>query len=209
MRRAEIDEQNQWMLKRQREFRMAADVVTGAWMKFAEVQAVAVIGSVAKPLWKEIPRFSPFRRSGIEIWHECGDLDLALWADSQGRLGEIRRAADRALRNAFEAGAGISVVSHQLDVFLIEPGTDRYLGRLCSFNQCPKDKPACFVPGCGDIPFNKRIDGFTPYVDLLAPALHAMLYERGAGRLRSALDLPGVEEESASSKRVSPDKKSG
>src|SRR5215510_6021731 len=110
-------------------------------MTFEEVQAVAVIGSVAKPLWKEVPRFREFRRAGIEVWHECGDLDLALWIDSQHRLEELRRAIDRALRKAYEEGIGVSVVSHQLDVFLIEPDSNRYLGRLCNFNRCPKDKP--------------------------------------------------------------------
>jgi hypothetical protein len=190
MRGAKIEEQNGFMLRRQREFRMAADVVTDAWMAFAEVQAVAVIGSVARTLWKEVPRFSEFRRAGIEVWHECGDLDLALWLDSQERLEQLRRATSRALRAAFEAGTGVSIVDHQLDVFLIEPGSDRYLGRLCSFNQCPKGKRDCLVPGCGAIPFNKRIEEFKPHGDLLAPARHAMLYERGKGRLRSALDLP-------------------
>ena len=86
MKRAAIEQQNQGLLRRQREFRLAADVVIDAWMAFAEVQAVAVVGSVAKVLWKEIPRFSDFRRAGIEVWHECGDLDLALWIDSQERL---------------------------------------------------------------------------------------------------------------------------
>ena len=190
MRRAAIEEQNRFMLERQRQFRMAADVVTEAWMAFAEVHAVAVIGSVAKALWKEVPRFREFRRERIEVWHECGDLDLALWLDSQERLGELRRAAARALQAAFEAGTGVSIVSHQLDVFLIEPGSDRYLGRLCSFSQCPKGKPECCVPGCGAIQFNKVVDGFVPYADLLAPASHAMLYQRAIGRLRSALDLP-------------------
>jgi hypothetical protein len=95
--------------------------VTDAWARFAEVRAVAVIGSVAKELWKEVPRFSEFRRERIEVWHECSDLDLALWIDSQDRLGALRRAADQALREAFKAGSGISVVLHQLDVFLIEP----------------------------------------------------------------------------------------
>jgi hypothetical protein len=205
MRRAEIEEQNGFMLKRQREFRMAADVVVDAWMAFAEVQAVAVIGSVAKTLWKEVPRFSEFRRAGIEVWHECGDLDLALWLDSQERLGQLRRATSRALRAAFEAGTGVSIVAHQLDVFLIEPGSDRYLGRLCSFNECPKGKRECLVPGCGAVPFNKRIEGFKPHSDLLAPARHAMLYERGAGRLRSALDLPTPQPEQApSARRVAP-----
>jgi hypothetical protein len=84
VRRAAIEEQNQLMLRRQQEFRRAADVVTDAWTAFAEVQAVAVVGSVAKALWKEIPRFSDFRRAGIEVWHECADLDLALWIRRNG-----------------------------------------------------------------------------------------------------------------------------
>ena len=50
MRRSEIEEQNAYLLKRQRDFRMAADVAADAWMTFSEVQAVAVIGSVAKVL---------------------------------------------------------------------------------------------------------------------------------------------------------------
>jgi hypothetical protein len=193
VKRAAIEQQNQGLLRRQREFRLAAVVVTDAWMAFAEVQAVAVVGSVAKVLWKEIPRFSDFRRAGIEVWHECGDLDLALWIDSQERLGSLRRAAAQALRAAFERGDETSVVSQQLDVFMIEPGSDRYLGRLCSFNACPKGKRDCLVPGCGAIPFNKVIAEFKPRADLLESARYAMLYERGVGRLRSALDLPSVE----------------
>jgi hypothetical protein len=191
MRRAEIEAQNEYLLKQQHDFRMAADVVTDAWTSFPEVQAIAVIGSVAKSLWKEIPRFSDFRRAGIEVWHECRDLDLALWLDSQERLGLLRRAAVQALRKALESSARISIASHQLDVFLFEPDSDRYLGRLCSFNQCPKGKPACLVPGCGETPFNRRVDGFKPHDDLLVPSVGGMLYQRGAGRLRSALDLPG------------------
>lgn len=195
MPRAAIDEQNRYLLERQRQFRVAADVVADAWMGFSEIQAVAVIGSVAKPLWKEIPRFSDFRRERIEVWHECRDLDLALWIDQQHRLHEIRRAGNRALQKAYESGVGISVVDHQVDVFLFEPGSDVYLGRLCKFNRCPKEKPDCLVPGCGAIPFNKVIPDFVPRADLLAPVRHGMLFRRGAGRLRSALDLPVVEPE--------------
>jgi len=195
LRNSVIAEQNRYLLQRQREFRMAADVVTDAWMRFEEVRAVAVIGSVAGLLWKEVPRFSEFRREGIEVWHECHDLDLALWLESQHRLGELRRATGHALRTAFESGAGISIVPHQLDVFLFEPETDNYLGRLCSFSRCPKDKADCLAPGCGAIPSNKRVMGFEPRADLLAPAAGAMLYERGKGRLRSALDLPTVADE--------------
>jgi hypothetical protein len=93
MRRAKIEEQNAYLPRRQRDFRIAANGVADAWMTFCEVQAVAVIGSVAKALWKEIPRYSEFRRAGVEVWHECKDFDLALWIDSPGRLRELRRAA--------------------------------------------------------------------------------------------------------------------
>jgi hypothetical protein len=190
LKRAEIEEQNRYMLRQQNDFRRAADVVTDALMTFEEVEAVAVIGSVAKSLWKEVPRFREFRRAGIELWHECRDLDLAVWISSQLRLGALRRARDSALRRGFESG-GSSAASHQVEIFLIEPGTDRYLGRLCNYNECPKGKPECRVPGCGAVPFNKCIDGFVPHADLLASASYAMLYQRGAGRLRSALDLAG------------------
>jgi hypothetical protein len=194
MRRAKIKEQNEYLLIQQRRFRVAADVVTDAWMAFPEVHAVAVICSVAKALWKEVPRFSDFRRERIEVWHECRDLDLAIWIESQQNLHEIHRAANRALSKAFESGADTSVVPHQLDIFMFDPASDAYLGRLCSFNQYPKGKRDCLVPGCGAIAFNKVIDGFVPRADLLAPAQYATLYRRGVGRLRSALDLPGVEE---------------
>lgn len=197
MRRSEIAQQNRFMRLRQHEFRIAADVVTDAWMSFPDVQAVAVIGSVAKPLWKEVPRFSDFRREGVEIWHECKDLDLAIWIESQEHLGGLRRAAAKALRSAYERGAGTSVVSQQLDVFLIEPGSNRYLGRLCHFKACPNDKRECATPGCGAIPFNRAIADFKPEPDLLEPAGHATLYRRGKGRLRSAIELPAVDESSS------------
>jgi len=202
VKRAEIDEQNRYLLQLQQDFRRAADVVTDALMTFEEVEAIAVIGSVAKSLWKEVPRFSEFRRAGIEVWHECKDLDLAVWISSQHRLGALRRARDVALRKGYESGKGPSTANHQVDIFLIEPGTDRYLGRLCNFNSCPKDKPECRVPGCGAVSFNRYFDGFVPHSDLLASAEYAMLYGRGAGRLRSALDLPGTFDQERGARRV-------
>jgi hypothetical protein len=193
MKRAKIEEQNRCLLDRQRQFRIAADVVAQALIDFPEVEAIAVIGSVAKRLWKEVPRFREFRRAGIEVWHECKDLDLALWLASQDRLEEMRRAKEYALHEAYRSGKGISFVGHQVEIFLFEPMTNEYLGRLCSFNHCPKGKRDCLVPDCGAIPFNKIVDGFVPRSDLLAGAEQAMLYRKRTGQLRSALDLPGVE----------------
>lgn len=79
--------------------------------------------------------------------------------------------------------------SKQEEVFLFEPESDRYLGRLYNFNECPKGKPDCLIPGCGAIAFNKVVDGFVPRADLLAGAYKH--YERKTGLLQPALDLPG------------------
>ncbi|WP_022729107.1 hypothetical protein [Fodinicurvata sediminis] len=190
MKKAVIDEQNRHLIRQQELFRKAADVVVRAWKPFEEVQAIAVVGSVAGPLWKEVPRFREFRRARIEVWHECGDLDIALWLDSQDRLEDLRRAKDRCLREANESGEDVSTPGNLVDTFLFEPESGRYLGRLCRYNECPKGKADCEVPGCGRIPFNKKIPEFVPYADLLNQARTNLLYERTQGVLRSALELP-------------------
>lgn len=117
------------MVRRQQAFRVAADVVAGALSEFSEVEAVAVIGSAARPLWKEVPRFGGFRRKQIMIWHECGDLDLAVWVTSCERLEKMRQARDQSLaaagRNLFRDRLGplpLAVTGHQAEVFLFEPG---------------------------------------------------------------------------------------
>ena len=209
MRRSAIEDQNRYLLNRQREFRIAADVVSDALARLAEVEAVAVIGSVAQTLWKEVPRFSEFRRAGIEVWHECGDLDLAVWVDDQQRLGAIRRSISQPLQRAFQSSKGISVVSHQVDVFLFEAGSRTYSGRLCRFAQCPKGKRECLAPGCGAVPYNQVLPEFKPWPDLLSGADDAMLYRRGHGRLRSALDLPVPDEDDDSSVALLPGKPAG
>ena len=191
MRRAAIVEQERSLIARQQAFRRAADVVTDCWMGFRDIVAVSLIGSVSRPLWREVPRFSAFRHARIAVWHECKDVDLAVWIEDLSRLDKMRQAAVDALRNA----VGLGVADHQVDAFLIEPGTDRYLGRLCHFATCPKGKRECAVPGCGATPFLRQHEAFVPGDNLLAPARFAMLYRRGEGRLRSALDLPGTPED--------------
>jgi hypothetical protein len=117
LRRTEIEEQNRHLLRLQHNLRRSADIVTDALMTFEEVEAVAVIGSAAKPLWKEVPRFREFRRAGIEVWHECKDLDLAVWISSQHRLGALRHARDLALRKAYASGRGQALPVTKLKYF--------------------------------------------------------------------------------------------
>ena len=189
---AGIEEQNQDLLRRYREFRIAADAVTTAWRAHSHVLAIALIGSVARDPWKEVPRFSPYRLARVELWHECKDLDLAIWLSNLSDLNALRRRSAAALRKLMER-ARIGVAAHQVDVFILEPETDRYLGRLCGFNACPKGKRECLVPGCGDVPFLRQHEDFAWSPDTLAPGRAVRLFDRASGTVAKAADrsLPG------------------
>jgi hypothetical protein len=176
------------MLARQATFRRAADAIAADLAKIPEVRAVALFGSLARPLVREVPRFQPFKRHGIEILHECGDIDLAIAIDRLDNLAALNRARNRAVVDLFKQ-SGIGVAHHQVDVFLFGEGWNDYLGRLCSFAQCPKGKVECLTPGCGREPFLRQHKGFVLEPGALAPNLSVPLYERGRGFLRRASDL--------------------
>jgi hypothetical protein len=91
--------------------------------------------------------------------HVCKDIDLAVWVSDTGHLRAMQKASVKALSLLF-AEHGIGVAHHQVDLFIMEPGSDRYLGRLCTYNQCPKDKPECRALGCGATPLMRQIDDF-------------------------------------------------
>ncbi len=184
-----IAETNRRLVQRQRLFRRAADIASATLVSFDEVAAVALFGSVAKSLWKELPRFSSYRRAGIALWHECADVDIAVWLGRRDRLREMRRRINSALPGIFEE-TGLGVASHQLDIFVFEPGTDHYLGRMCQFKTCPARKAECLVPSCGATPFLQQHDGFVLYPDALEPARAIKLFDRANGEILQAVDLP-------------------
>ena len=187
--RAGIEEQNRLLLDRYRHFRLAADAVTATWQSHPHAMAVSLIGSVARDPWKEVPRFTPYRRARIELWHECKDLDLALWLSDLSDLNALRRKSAAAVRKLMERRR-IGVAAHQVDVFILEPGTDRYLGRLCAFNACPKGKRECLVPGCGETPFLRQHEEFEWWADTLAPGKAVRLFDRASGTVATAAGLP-------------------
>ena len=193
--RAGSEEQNGLLLDRYREFRIAADTMAAALRGHPHVLAVSLIGSLARDPWKEVPRFAPYRRARIELWHECKDLDLALWLSDLSELNVLRRTCAAALVKLMERQR-IGVAAHQVDVFILEPGTDRYLGRLCSFNACPKGKRECRVPGCGAAPFLRQHEEFEWWADTLAPGRAVCLFDRATGTSAKAADLslPGPAE---------------
>jgi hypothetical protein len=192
--RRKIAEENRAMLERQARFRVAADVVTAALAQFPEVEEIALIGSAARPLWPEVPRFSPYRQQRVEIWHECKDVDLAVWLSQLDKLRELNRARNSSVQRVFEM-TGSGVANHEVEVFILEPGTNRYLGRLCRFNQCPKGKLACTVPGCGREAFLQQHEDFVFWNSTLDEARIMRLYRRPDGIIRRAADTPASGQE--------------
>lgn len=175
----EVEDQNRDLLRRQQEFRRAATRVAAAFAAVPAVRRVALFGSVALPLEKEVPRFRRFRRAGIRVWHECQDVDLAVWLDDLGCLRALQKASARAL-NALLQEESIGVAHHQVDVFLFEPGTDRYLGRLCRFSSCPREKLECRVPGCGATLFLRQHEDFHLDPRSLDPGRQIRLLDRSS-----------------------------
>lgn len=175
-----IDEENELMLMRWHSFRVAAEFVATRFAQLPMVEKVVLFGSAAVPLKKEVPRFNQFRRARQPVWHECGDVDLAVWVNDLEDLNRLRKATNGALSEAlreFEVG----VANHQVDVHLMEPGSDRYLGRLCHYNTCPKGKPACRVPGCGAKLFIQQFAKYAFRAESIEAGRIHVLFDRAAG----------------------------
>ena len=183
---AGIAKEDEVLLHRYRDFRRAADALAAAWRDRPEVMAVAP--------WKEVPRFSTYRRAGIALWHEVGDLDLAVWLAHTRDLGDLRRTTGRVAHRLFEE-SGSPLAAHHVDAFLFEHETGRYLGRLCGFNRCPKGKRDCGVEGCGAVPFLKQIEGFRFRPETVAEDRAVRLFDRASGLVQQAADLPLPDEE--------------
>ncbi len=179
------------MLRRQADFRLGADAVAAALARFPQVAAIALIGSVARPLQREPSPFSPYRRQGIEILHHCKDVDLAVWLDHLDGLDTLNKARSLAVQR-LHAECGVGVAHHQVEIFIFQAGGEDYLGRLCTFSVCPKGKRACLVPGCGQTKLLRQHEDFVFWPEGLAEDRSIRLYERGKGIVRRAAEGVGA-----------------
>ena len=173
----DIDEQNRYLLRRQKEFLLAARFLAAECSSVDAVEKIVLFGSVANALEKEVPRFREYRTRGIRVWHECKDIDVAVWVTDLSCMRSLQKARSRAI-NELLAREHIGVAHHQLDAFIMQHGTDRYLGRLCTFARCPRDKPECLTPGCGDVPLLKQHEQFVLLENALHPDRSIVLFER-------------------------------
>lgn len=176
---AEVDKHNRLMLARQQNFRRAAEAVAQALAGQPAVQKVVLFGSVALPLRKEVPRRAPrLRRARIAVWHECNDVDLAVWLSELSGLSALRRLIARTVQT-LPVSFGGGVPHHAVDVHILEPGTNRYRGRLCIYSQCPNYKPECYVAGCGAVPFLQQFRDYEFDPRALALDRSVTLFSRG------------------------------
>jgi len=179
----DLDEQDARTLRRQCLFRWAAQFVAIALSQLPEVSKVAAFGAVARPLKNEVPRFSQYRRHGIEVLHECADLDLAVWLSDLTRLKELKNAMSRGLSLVQNTDYG-GVAHHQVDVHVMLSETGKYQGRLCIFGQCPKPgKRECLVPGCGAKPFLQQFKGYSFNPARFEAESKVVLFDRASGFL--------------------------
>ena len=125
-----LDEQNIRILRHQSVYRWAAQWVALTISKLPEIQKVVAFGAVAQPLQK-------VRRRQREVFHECADLDLAVWTLNFKALKELKNAMSDGLEFV-QASSWGGVAHHQVDVHVFDAGTGEYRGRLCIFGQCPK-----------------------------------------------------------------------
>ncbi|MDR3676498.1 MAG: hypothetical protein P4N24_13480 [Acidobacteriota bacterium] len=176
--RDEVAEEDELMLRRQQDFRRAAEQVAVELARFDAVQKIVLFGSVASPLEKEVPRFRKFQRARQPIFHECKDVDLAVWISDLSILNSLQKARAKALARLLEE-YDVGVAHHQVDVFLFSPATNAYLGRLCAFGECPKGKPECLVPNCGAGKFLRQHESFVFRPEALSPARSVTFYEHG------------------------------
>jgi hypothetical protein len=156
----EIFEEDQRHLKRHENFRKAAYQLAKRLSVMPQVEKVVLFGSVALPLWKEVPGSYRFRTRRIKIYHHCNNIDIAVWNTSPDVAPAIRQAHVITVKELLASDIHLSIAQHSFCTHLIDQATSSYHGMVCHYNQCPKHKPACEVKGCGTDKFVQILPWF-------------------------------------------------
>jgi hypothetical protein len=125
-------------------------------------------------------------------------VDLAVWLTDLGRLKALQNARGEAL-NRLSTRRDIRLEAFQVAVHILEPGSDRYRGRLCNFGTCPERyMDDCRVDGCGAQPFLRQLKDYRHDREGFAVADREILFERPkTGAMPEILHAGGPDEEAA------------
>jgi hypothetical protein len=162
-------------LERQRDFRVAAGAVAAALFEFDEVEAIALFGSLARPLSREVPRFQRYHQLGIEILHECKAVVLAVWLTRTDRLRDLSRAGNRAVTTI--PATGIGVASRH---FLVRSRPQSLFRSALLFRTMPERKAGLPRRRMRRDPIPVTAREFCPAADALSAAVNLFNRRRGA-----------------------------
>jgi hypothetical protein len=177
--RGEIAREDLCMLRRQDQFRKAARLLTKKLADMPPVRKVVLFGSVALPLWKEVPMHSRMHSRRIKIFHECENIDLAVWVSTPSIAATIRRAHSAVVNELLDNEVHFEIAHHFFSTHLIDDLTGKYHGMVCHYGQCPKrQKEVCRVPGCGEHKFVRVLPGFRLKPERLHTHNSQVLFER-------------------------------
>ena len=176
--RGEIAKEDLSMLRRQDQFRKAARLLTTKLAEMSAVKKVVLFGSVALPLWKEVPPHARLHARRIKVFHECRNIDLAVWVSTPSIADTIRRAHSSVVKELLDNEVHFGIAHHFFSTHLIDDVTGKYHGMVCHFGQCPKRKVECQVPGCGEHQFVRVLPGFRLKPERLHMLNSQVLFER-------------------------------
>ena len=176
----EIAQQDSLMLTRQADLRKAAVSLASRMESISGVEKMWLFGSLALPLWKEVPRFRRFKQRGVKVYHHCHTIDLALEVTNTNCAPVLRKAIVANCRDLVEAEKFLGVEHHMFCLHLVEKATQRYLGMVCHFKQCPKGNPECQVSGCGKFQHVRILPWFKFKPERLNSHNSLVLFERAA-----------------------------
>jgi len=187
-------------LHRYQGFIYAAQKLAAQLSEFAEVERIALFGSLAKPPFRERYRY----KKRIWAFHEPKDIDLAIWLSSLDNLGSMRRVLATLIPSVSKKAPGIC--EGAIELFVFSSASSKYLGRVCHYKKCPRGDSNCMIEGCGKPPHLRIDPEFTFRPDAVSRFNSQVLFERTQGNLPPAsnlyTDLPSLLPEELTDKLV-------
>jgi len=146
-------DENKYRLKIYDDIKIAANYLIVEFNKDKNVEKIKIIGSISRPLSKEIVKSGKYK--GKLLYHNCKDLDLLIWFSNLNELEKLRKSRFIALNKLLDEKK-IGIAHHQIEIFIVDSLTDKYVGRFCFYKKCPNNKIECIQKDCGKVKLLKK-----------------------------------------------------
>lgn len=126
--------------------------------------------------WKAIKE-----RGDLQERHVQVAIDLTVRVTSPSGADRMRKAGSRVVADLNGLDLHLNIAHHAFSIHLTDHASGRYLGMVCHFNQCPKHKRECLVPGCRAAPFVRILPRFQLKPHRLNESDSQVLFQRERG----------------------------